>query len=246
MTTVPFARPAGRPTPGAAARLAHPLRAAMLGAALLLGGVAGPASAQPMLYEQRLPEGFAFIRIANALPEGATIRPDFRDPVTLGGNGAERVSPYYVAEDVANRPVKFQVTIGGTTTEVQTTVKGGGLNTVILQRRGNELVATSVEDQQEYNQTRARLTFYNAVAGCDGGALALDPSGQSVFSGVGPMQGRTRSVAPAAAVVRPSCGNQRAANLDLGRLQAGGLYSVWLMAPQGQPTAFLVRDTITR
>lgn len=237
-----FAPPAGRSAPRMDITA---LRAAMLGAAVLLGA-GGPATAQPLLYEQRLPEGFAFVRIANGLPEGAIVRPDFRDPVTLGPNGAERVSPYYVAEDVANRPVKFQVTVGGTTTEVTATVKGGGLNTVLLQLRGDAIVATSIEDPQDYNQTRARLSFYNGIPDCQGGTLALSPSNQSVFSGVGPNSGRARSVAPAAAVVTASCTGQRAANLDLGRLQAGGLYSVFLMAPQGQPSAFLVRDTITR
>jgi hypothetical protein len=212
----------------------------------LLAGlvVTHSAAAQPMLYEQRLPEGFAFVRMVNGLPGAATVRPDFGDPVTLGENGAERVSPYYVAEDVAKRPVKLQVTMDGTTTEVQAPVTGAGLNTVLLQKNGDAITATSVTDQAEYNQTRARLTFYNAVPGCQGGALALDPSGQSVFSNIAPNTGRTRSLNPANAVVRASCTGHRAPNLDLGRLQAGGRYSVWFMAPQGQPISFLVTDRI--
>jgi hypothetical protein len=197
-----------------------------------------------MLSEQRLPEGFAIVRIASALPGPATIRPDFGDPVTLGDKDADRVSPYYVAEDVAKRAVKFQVTLGGATTEVQADLAGGGLNTVLLQRDGERVTATSIADKGEYNQTRARVTFYNAVPGCQGGALALDPSAQSIFSGIAPNTGRTRSLNPAQAVVRASCGGQKAASLDLGRLQAGGLYSIWLMSPAGQPTTFLVQDRI--
>ena len=213
----------------------------------LLAGAAMPraASAQPpMLYEQGLPEGFAFIRIVNGLPGGAAVRPDFGNPVTLGEAGADRVSPYYVAEDVARRPVRFQVTAGGRTVEVQAPVKGGGLNTVLLQREGEGIAAVSIPDQADYNQARARVAFYNLVPGCAAGALALEPSGQSVFSGIAPNTGRTRSLNPANAVVRASCTGQRAPNLDLGRLQAGGLYSVMLMAPAGQPVAFLVQDRI--
>jgi hypothetical protein len=221
------------------------IRSPLLPAALLAGlALAQPATAQPMLYEQRLPDGFAFVRIANGLPAGAVVRPDFGDAVTLGEGGADRVSPYYVAEDVARRPVKFQVTTAGTTTEVQASVAGGGLNTILLQREGERVVATSIPDKAEYNQTRARVTFYNAVPGCAGGALALDPSGQSVFSGVAPNTGSTRSLNPTQANVRASCATQRAATLDLGRLQPGGLYSVWLMAPSGQPVSFIMQDRI--
>ncbi|SHI90266.1 hypothetical protein SAMN02745194_01322 [Roseomonas rosea] len=213
-------------------------------ASLALAAGSGAAIAQPMLYEQRLPEGFAFVRIANGLPDSAVVRPDFGDAVTLGEGGADRVSPYYVAEDVARRPVKFQVTLGGATSEVQAPVAGGGLNTILLQREGDRVVATSITDKADYNQTRARVTFYNAVPGCAGGALALDPSGQSVFSGIAPNTGSTRSLNPTQAVVRASCATQRAAPLDLGRLQPGGLYSVWLMAPAGQPVSFIVHDRI--
>jgi len=212
--------------------------------AFALAAPAGAAMAQPMLYEQRLPEGFAFVRIASALPAGATVRPDFGDPVTLGDAGADRVSPYYVAEDVAKRRVKFQVTSGGTTSEVEADVVGGGLNTVLLQREGDRVVATSIADKAEYNQTRARVTFYNAVPGCANGGLALDPSNQSVFNAVAPNTGATRSLNPTQAVVRASCGTQRAEALDLGRLNPGGLYSVWLMAPAGQPVSFLMQDRI--
>ena len=225
-----------------------PPRTQALRLGLLVGSTlmaaAGAVRAQPMLYEQRLPDGFAFVRLASTLPGTAVVRPDFGEPVTLGEAGADRVSPYFVAEDVAGRPVKFQVTLGGTTTEVQAEVKGGGLNTVLLQREGDRVVAAAIADQGEYNQTRARVTFYNAVSGCPDGALMLDPSGQSVFTGVAPGSGRTRSLNPAQAVVRASCGTQRTPPVDLGRLQAGGLYSVWMMAPAGQPVAFLVQDRI--
>ena len=54
-----------------------------------------------------------------------------------------------------------------------------------------------------------------------------------------------RSVNPAAAtVVVASCGAEKAKPLDLGKLDAGGLYSVWMMKPGGQLTAFMAHDTI--
>ena len=162
----------------------------------------------------------------------------------LGENGADRVSPYYVAEDVAQRPVRFRVTMAGRTLDVQAPVRGGALNTILLQREGEGIAAVSLADEAEYNQTRARVTFYNAVPGCGGGALTLAPSGQPVFSDLPPNSARMRGLNPARAVVRASCNGQRAADLDLGALRAGGLYSILFMAPARSPILFLVQDRI--
>ncbi|MCQ4159162.1 ABC transporter permease [Roseomonas sp. GC11] len=211
-------------------------------AALSLPG--GPAQAQPMLYEQRLPEGFAFVRFANTLPGAVTVKPDFGDPLALKAEGAGRVTDYMVAEDVAKRPVKISLTDARGSAEVTVTIPGGGYNTVLLQRQGEALRAVVINDKTEFNQVRARLAFYNAVPDCAGGALALDPSGQSVFSQVAPGAATARSTNPASARVVASCGGRKAAALDLGRLEAGGQYSVWLMAPDGNLTSFMVRDRI--
>lgn len=197
-----------------------------------------------MLYEQRLPEGFAFLRLANALPDAVTVKPDFGPEVRLGAEGATRIGAYLIGEGVAGRPVILRVTEGATTTEVTIRVTAGGSNTVLLQRQGGGLVATVVRDTTEYNQTRARLTFYNAIPGCVEGALALAPAGTAIFTAVAPNAMRSRTINPVRATVLANCTGQQAPPLALGALEAGGQYSVWLMAPAGVPVAFLARDTI--
>ncbi len=218
--------------------------------ATLAAGLAGAAPlaavAQPMLYEQRLPEGTGFVRMVNATGAAISVKPDYDEATDLGMNGAERVSPYFVSEGIANRAVRYAVTAGGRTSTVEARLQGAALNVVIFREAGGAVTASAFQVPQRYEQQRAVLAYFNAIPGCAGGALALDPSGQSLFSNIAPDTGQSRSVAPAAAVVRASCTGQRAANLDLGRLQAGGLYSVWLMAPGGQATSFLARDTIAR
>lgn len=209
-------------------------------------GSGGAALAQPMLYEQRLPEGTGFVRLVNGTAGQITVKPDYDEATTLGTNGAERVSPYYVSEGIAGRPVRLQVTAGGRTSPVEVRLQGGALNIVVFGGSGDAIAASAFQVRQLYEQQRAVLAFVNAVPDCANGAVALQPSGQSVLSGVGPMSAQNRAVAPAAAMVRASCGGRNAPNLDLGRLQAGGLYSVWLMAPEGQPISFLARDTIAR
>ena len=209
-------------------------------------GAGSPALAQPMLYEQRLPEGTGFVRLANATAGQITVKPDYDEATTLGTNGAERVSPFYVSEGIAGRPVRLQVTAGGRTVPVEVRLEGSALNVVVIRGSGDVITAAAFQVRQLYEQQRAVLAFVNAVPDCANGAVALQPSGQSVMSGVGAMSAQNRAVAPAAAVVRASCASGAAPNLDLGRLQAGGLYSVWLMAPEGQPISFLARDTIAR
>lgn len=218
--------------------------AVALALATALGTTAAPA--QPMLYEQRLPEGTGFVRLVNATPGPITIKPDYDEATTLGTNGAERVSPYFVAEGLADRAVRLQVTAGGRTGIMEVRLQGGQLNVVVIRDAGDGVTASAFQVPQRYEQQRAVLAFFNAVPDCANGALALEPSGGSLFSNVAPNSGQSRSVAPAAAVVRASCAAGRAPNLDLGRLQAGGLYSVWLVAPEGRPTSFLARDTIAR
>jgi hypothetical protein len=212
---------------------------------VIAAGLAGPAFAQPMLYEQRLPEGTGFVRLVNATGGQITVKPDYDEATTLGTNGAERVSPFYVSEGIAGRPVRLQVTAGGRTVPVDVRLQGSALNIVVIRGSGERIGADAFQVRQLYEQQRAVLAFVNAVPDCPNGTVAL-AGGQAVIQGVAPMSAQNRAVAPAAAVLRASCGNQAAPNLDLGRLQAGGLYSVWLMAPEGQPVSFVARDTIAR
>jgi hypothetical protein len=218
-----------------------------IGLAAILGGgplAVPPAAAQPMLYEQRLPDGFAFVRFANLLPGRVTVKPDYDNQVAVPDGAAERVTAYMVAEDVADRPVKLVVSDGTLTSEVTVRIPGGGYNTVLLRREGDRLGALVITDKVEFNQTRARLGFYPAIAGCAEGGLAIDPGSQAIFSKVAPETAAARNLNPAAAKVVASCAGQKAPPLDLGRLEAGQQYSVWLMAPQGSPVSFLVRDRI--
>jgi hypothetical protein len=114
----------------------------------------------------------------------------------------------------------------------------------VLARKGGTLVATRLSDALEFNQTRARLAFYNVIPDCADGSLALQGSSQAVFTGVAPNTAKARTVNPSAAQVVAACGGKPAPVLDLGLLEAGGQYSVWLMAPAGTPVTLLARDRI--
>ena len=217
------------------------------GGLLLLAALAPlPAVAQIMLYENRLPDGYAYVRFANTLADALVVKPQgFADTLNLGTDGAARVSFYHIVEGVAGKTLVVDLAAGGISGVAKFELKPGAFHTVLIGKEGAALAARVVPDQAEINQTRARLAFYNAVPDCPAAGLQLDPGGQSVFSGVGPNSMRGRSVNPAANPhVRASCGTTRIAPLDLGSLDAGGQYSVWMMAPAGAPVSFMSKNTI--
>ena len=215
----------------------------LLAASLACGVLgAGTASAQPMLYAQRLPEGTVYIRLASALPAAATVSTDFAGSVSLGNTDATRISPYFVAEKAGGKTVALQVAEGSKTVTATIQPKSGAFITVVLEEKGSGVTAAIVTDKPEYNQLKARLSFYNATDDCGGGSLAQ--GSRAVFSGLAPDTGQALSLNPVSATVVASCGSDKAKPLDLGKLEAGGLYSVWMMRLGGQLISFMAHDTI--
>lgn len=214
------------------------IRRALLALALL----PGMAAAQQVLYQPLPPAGSAYLRIVNATAEPLAIRPAVIGNATLGTDAASRVSAYTVQEAVAERAVEVTLSAGAATGRASLRLEAGSFNTLIVVAEGSALRAMPVVDEATFNQTRARLSFYNATAACAAGGLALDPQGQSVFADMAPGTGRMRSVNPVTANVRVSCAETRGAPFALSGMEAGGQYSIWLIAPRGQPLGFMTRD----
>ena len=217
----------------------------MIRRALLLAALAAPVAAQQVLYEPLPPAGSAYLRIVNAMAEPLAIRPAAIGQATLGIEPAQRISPYVVPESVAERPVELVFVAGAAAGGITLQLEAGSFNTVIVAPDGQGLRAMPIVDQTQFNQTRARLAFYNATTGCAAASLALEPEGQVVFGDVPAGAARMRSVNPVTAQVRAGCGAQRGSDFALGAMQAGGQYSVWMIAPRGQPIGFITRDATT-
>ena len=211
--------------------------------ALLASALCGPARAQTMLYPDRLPDGYAYVRFVNTGAQPVTVHPvGFGEAMSLGTEGAARVSAYRVVEGVAGRKLEAQVSAGGRDGRGAFAVEPGSFDTVLV---GPDMGLAAVKDEAEVSQTRARLAFYNAAPDCTAAILQLDPGGRTVFAGVGPSTMRGRAVNPAAKVrLRATCLAGQAAPLDVADLDAGGQYSVWLMAPAGKATAFMSVNAI--
>jgi alginate O-acetyltransferase complex protein AlgF len=203
---------------------------------------AGTASAQPMLYAQRLPEGTVYIRLASALPAAAIVTTDFAGTVSLGNAEANRISPYFVAGSAGGKTVALKVAEGSKTATATIQPKSGTFITVVLHEKGNAVVGSIITDKPEYNQLKARMTFYNATDDCSTGSLSQGT--RAVFPAVAADGVQAASLNPVSATVIAACGGDKAKPLDLGALEAGGLYSVWMMRLGGQLTSFMAHDTI--
>lgn len=215
-----------------------------LAAGLAIGASpAGPALAQGQVYDPVPPRGSAYVRLVNVLPGEVQARPDFLPQQRLGTAPAQRVMAFTTVENVANRQLRLEFQEGQRRGQATLRVEPGSFVTVLLHAApGGGLAATPIVDAADFNRARARLAFYNAMPDCPSAGLAIQPSGPAVFEGVPSLATRARSVNPVAAEIRATCGDRGSAPFALEGLEAGGMYSIWMISG-AQPQAFMTRDT---
>jgi len=217
------------------------LGGAVLGVLLL--GAHSEALAQAQVYDPVPPRGSAYLRIFNGLEAELQVRPDFLPAQRLGISPEQRVMPFTVVENVANRQLRVELQEGARRGTAALRVEAGSFVTLVVHRAADGgLAATPITDVPDFNRARARLAFYNAMPDCPAATLALLPSGPAVFDGVASLTTRARSVNPVAAETRASCGERAAAAVPLQGMEAGGMYSLWLIGGPRGPNAFLTRD----
>jgi hypothetical protein len=208
----------------------------------MLAAVAGPvrtATAEILLYEDRLPDGVAYVRFANTASTPIDFKPDFTDPVQLGAGDIDRVSPYRVVEAVAGRDFAL---FGGA---ISFRLTPGRFHTVLLLGQGRSPKGALIVDDTSYNQTKIKFSFYNATPSCSAANLLLVDARRPIFAAVGTAQMRTRDVSPTAtAQIRVECGPEATAPMPLEEIFQGGQYSVWLMRPHDRFLTFMTQDTI--
>ena len=208
--------------------------------------IAGPAAAQGQVYDPLPPPGSAYVRFVNASGDAVTVRPDFLPNQLLGTGAAERVTPYAVVQNVQGKTLALQVQANARSGQVSFTAEPGSFNTMLVQAaRDASLQAVQIVDKTDFNQSRARLSFYNAMPDC-AATLAIAPDGPVVFQDVAPGTAKARSVNPVAVAVDAGCARGGRAPLDLAGLEAGGMYSIWLMPGSGGATMLLTRDTTAK
>ncbi len=217
------------------------VRLPALGGALL--AIAGPAAAQGQVYDPLPPPGSAYVRFVNVSGDEVTVQPDFLPSQTLGTGAAQRVTAYAVVEAVQGKTLAVQMQAKAQTGRLSFTADPGSFNTVLVEAAGvQSLKAVQIIDKTDFNQSRARLSFYNATPDCAGATLAIAPDGPVVFQDVAPGTAKARSVNPVTVAVNAGCAQGARAPVDLAGLEAGGMYSVWLMQGGSGVNALLTRD----
>ncbi|WP_424810361.1 ABC transporter permease [Roseococcus sp. YIM B11640] len=209
--------------------------------------LATPGFSQSQVYDAAPPRGSAYVRLVNGLPGEVSARPDFLPQQRLGTGVAERAMPFTVVENVANRQLRLEFQEGQRRGTATFRAEAGSFTTVLLHATADgNITATAITDAADFNRARSRLAFYNGLPDCPAAALTLLPSGPAVFEDVPSLQTRSRSVTPVEAQVRASCGTRNAAPVALQGLEAGGMYSVWLIGAGTNIGAFVTRDTTAR
>ena len=217
------------------------VRAALAAFAALL-----PAQvwAQAQVYDPVPPRGSAYVRLVNMLPGEVTARPDFLPQQRLGVAPAQRVMAFTTVENVANRQLRLEFQEGARRGQATLRIEAGSFVTVLLHATASgSLAATPVVDAPDFNRARARLAFYNAMPDCPAAAVLIQPAGPAVFENVPSLATRARSVNPVTAEIRAQCAERASPPFPLEGLEAGGMYSIWLLGGTPTPQAFVTRDS---
>ena len=208
----------------------------------LVLAISNGAAAQEALYGKQPPHGSAFVRFVSTLPQSVVIHKEGRE-VPLGTATADRVAPYEVIENAASR--KLAISVGPSRFTYQP--QPDSYATLVLAKDSSGAITmTPIVDKAEFNQTRARIAFYNLVPDCKAATLALDPGGQAVFSDVTFGDTKSRAVNPVQAAVRAACPSGASTTMTLGGMEIGSSYSIWFAEPGSEPILLLTRDTSAR
>ena len=197
------------------------------------------ASGQETLYGKQPPHGSAFVRFVSTLAQKAMVRGDGQAEIPLGTDITDRVAPYHVIENAASRKLAFSVGPSRFSYQPQ---PDSYATLVLAKDASGATTMTPIVDKAEFNQTRARIAFYNLVPGCQAATLALDPGGQAVFADVSFGDTKSRAVNPVHASVKAACQTGATSTLALSGMEIGSSYSVWFAQPGAEPALLLTKD----
>ncbi|WP_144637131.1 DUF4397 domain-containing protein [Bordetella genomosp. 13] len=213
-------------------------------AALLLAAQGASHAAQMELYETGPAQDASFLRFVN----GGTASME----VSASGSKA-RITLDDKSPASNFLPVRAGSALQGTLTSgsakqvVSVTVQPGEFATVVgVPAADGALRAVTLREQpDDFNSLKASLGFYNLDAGCADAGLLAAGRNVAIFERVADGAVARRQINPVALSVQPSCGGKPAGQpLDLGTLQAGERYTVFLLPSTQGPRLLRAVDAL--
>ncbi|MGO3742115.1 cell division protein FtsQ [Kerstersia sp.] len=202
-----------------------------LAAATLMSSLALSSQAADIaLYETGPAEDSSFLRFVNG--SDATIR------IASGNAGSamelaadEPASKFFAVR--AGQPLKGEIRAGDAVIPTQTTVQPGDFVSVIVTQAadGQPQATTITESPEDFNALKAAVAFYNLDPGCADAVVRVAGRDTALFSGTHEKNAPPRrQINPVPLSVQLVCaGQDTGAVLDLGKLQAGERYTLFLV-----------------
>jgi alginate O-acetyltransferase complex protein AlgF len=198
----------------------------------------------PKLYDTGPGGDATFVRFLNTTEQALEVRSSNKSGVSI--RVAQPVTNYFPISPKVR--LKGALVQGSSQKDIDLAVKSGEFVTVVGTKAGGTLSLTAVtENPDDFNALKSSLAFYNLDAQCKVAGLLASGRGVAIFNQVPPATMQRRSINPVALAVEAQCGGQSVgAKLDLGTLDAGKRYSVFLLPGLGQGPQRLVfaPDTI--
>jgi alginate O-acetyltransferase complex protein AlgF len=213
--------------------------------AALCALVPAASFAAPRLYDTGPAQDLALVRFVNAGPQPLTVHSGAKTSLEVPPSAP--VTDYLPARSDA--PVTGQWQLGARKLPISLRVKAGGSASSVAwpDADGNLAGASFAEEPAQFDPLRASLAFYNADARCTAGLQATSAGNPAVFENQAALANARRAVNPVKLVVQATCnGRPVDGTVDLGSLQAGQRYSVFLV-PAGKGSRLIgLQDRIAR
>ena len=200
-------------------------------------------SAETALYETGPGQDSSFVRFLNG-SDVAVVVVNGTAKLTLTTAKTGRVSRFFPVK--AGAKLVASVAMYGQMREVGVVAKPGEFITIAVlpQAAGQWKTEIIREIPTDFNALRASLALVNLDPQCAAAGLQGGAAHQSVLAGMELYHMQRRLLNPVSLIGQVSCTNQTQVNeVDLGHLQAGERYSVFLL-PVKSPRVLMVVDEL--
>lgn len=201
----------------------------------------GLAQAEPQLYETGPSEESSYVRFVNATENTIEIiSSNGSAKVELNANTDGRASHFFTVKAASKLTATLQGK--GRKGSVEVTGKPWEYITVAIFPDATAKLRTMLvrETPDDFNAMRASVSLFNLDASCtatmQGGAKKA-----TILEGVKPFTVQRRLINPVNLSATVGCGGQNT-KVDLGQLEAGGRYSVFLSSLKNAHQAWFVHD----